>query len=112
MDDSTKPSNAGPSGPSPAQQSLQQATIKIYGDVQGVFFRADSREKARELNIKGWIKNEDDGTVSCIAQGPPENLQAFLDWCRRGPPDARVDKLDAKIENIAQTTFSAFTIRY
>jgi acylphosphatase len=71
-----------------------QVRLKISGDVQGVLFRAGAREKADSLGISGWVKNEPDGTVSIYAAGAPQNLQTFIDWCKHGPPAARVDKVE------------------
>ncbi|MCX6765750.1 MAG: acylphosphatase [Candidatus Moranbacteria bacterium] len=68
--------------------------IKIYGRVQGVFFRHSAREKAEELGISGFARNEPDGTVYIEAEGGKVKLEKFLEWCRKGPPLARVEKVD------------------
>ena len=47
------------------------------------------------LGLVGWVKNEPDGGVSAVAEGPRAQVEAFVAWCRRGPPGARVDAVDA-----------------
>lgn len=69
-------------------------SIRIYGTVQGVFFRHSAREKARELNIRGFARNDDDGSVYIEAEGDEAALEQFLAWCRKGPPQAAVEKVD------------------
>lgn len=68
--------------------------IKIYGKVQGVFFRVSAKQKADELGLFGFAKNESDGSVYIQAEGGEHLLRIFLDWCRQGPSDARVDRLE------------------
>lgn len=87
----------------------KRITIKIYGDVQGVFFRSSTKETAEKLNLSGWARNESDGTLSIVAEGEKENLEKFLDWCRRGPGIARVDKIDV-LRGEAGDRFSGFEI--
>jgi len=68
--------------------------IKIYGKVQGVFFRDSSRIKARELNLFGWIRNERDGTISIVVEGEDKNLRSFIEWCKYGPDAAEVERVN------------------
>jgi acylphosphatase len=70
--------------------------IRVIGRVQGVFFRASTKAKADELNIKGSVRNEPGGTVYIEAEGEPANMEQFVDWCRQGPPRSRVDNLDVR----------------
>lgn len=65
--------------------------IIITGNVQGVFFRQTALQKAQEWNIKGWIRNDASGTVTASAEGNEEDVARFVEWCRQGPPMARVD---------------------
>lgn len=62
--------------------------------MQGVWFRASARQKARELGITGIVKNLPDGRVNVEAEGEDEQLKAFTDWCKKGPELARVDKIE------------------
>lgn len=67
--------------------------IKIYGLVQGIFFRASANEQANKLNITGFARNEPDGSVYIEAEGEKKNLDEFLKWCHQGPPLAQVEKV-------------------
>lgn len=70
--------------------------IKIYGLVQGVFFRVTAMEHADKLGIKGFVRNEDDDTVYIEAEGEKTDLDKFIIWCRQGPTYAKVDKVEIK----------------
>lgn len=74
---------------------MQQITMKVRGRVQGVFFRAHTREKAVSLGLTGFVKNAPDGSVEIVAEGDHKELDALEGWCRRGPPLARVTQLEA-----------------
>ena len=67
--------------------------IKIYGLVQGIFFRATAKEKADQLEISGFAKNISDGSVYIEAEGKKENLDEFVKWCSIGPSLAQVEKV-------------------
>lgn len=67
---------------------------KVYGRVQGVGYRYFVKEKAKDLDIFGYVKNLEDGTVEVLAQGREENLQKLISELKKGPFLARVDKLD------------------
>lgn len=82
--------------------------IKISGRVQGVFYRVSAKEQADTLQVEGWIKNEPDETVTAYVSGDEENVQAFINWCRTGPPGAQVE--DIKIENCAAQSVNGFGI--
>lgn len=68
--------------------------IKIYGYVQGVFFRTSAKEQAEKLNIKGYAKNLSDGSVYIEAEGSEQNLDKFSAWCKQGPEMANVEKIE------------------
>lgn len=78
---------------------MKRLRIFIYGKVQGVFFRASAVEKALELGLTGFTRNETSGAVYCEAQGPEEKLDVFLNWCRRGPEQAQVDDIEYVFED-------------
>lgn len=69
--------------------------LKISGIVQGVWFRASAKERAEYYGVSGWVKNTVDGSVEAYAQGTDEAVEMFLQWCREGPPGARVDQVEA-----------------
>ena len=71
-----------------------RAHIFIYGEVQGVFFRRSARSKADELGVVGLIRNRRDGAVEAIAQGPKGKVNVFIKWCKKGPPFAKVEKVE------------------
>jgi acylphosphatase len=83
--------------------------LKIYGVVQGVFFRQHTMEKARELGISGWVRNCADGTVEAEAQGKEDALMKFIEWCHDGPQRAEVDKIDVTPTTLKN--FSSFQIK-
>jgi acylphosphatase len=77
---------------------IMRVDIKVFGRVQGVFFRDRTNKKAKELNLTGWVENEPDGSVKIIAEGEKENLEKLIEWTRKGPLLARVDKVEVKWE--------------
>ena len=68
----------------------------VHGDVQGVGFRYFLLRKAGELGLKGWVRNNDDGTVELVAEGPRERLEALRRAAEEGPRLARVTRVDAE----------------
>lgn len=89
---------------------MKHLNIRIRGRVQGVFFRSSAQEKARQLGIKGFIRNEPDGTVSAEAEGDDENLASFIEWLKKGPPGARVDDLSSTEGEVKN--HDAFEVRH
>jgi len=73
-----------------------RAHIFIYGEVQGVFFRRSARAKADELDVVGLIRNRKDGSVEAIAQGSKSKVNVFIKWCKKGPPFAKVEKVEVE----------------
>jgi acylphosphatase len=73
---------------------VRHLKIKIYGDVQGVFFRDSAQREAKALSLTGFVRNEPDGSVLIEAEGEEANLKEFLKWCKEGPKAARVNKVD------------------
>lgn len=81
------------------------ARIRISGRVQGVFFRQSTVERARELGVMGWVRNQDDGSVLVHAEGPRDAIEAFGEFLKTGPPAARVEAAavePAKVEGHEQ----------
>lgn len=85
--------------------------LKIYGRVQGVFYRDSARRRAGNLNITGFTKNEPDGTVRLVAEGEEENLKKFIKWCYNGSILAKVVKVDIEYKQ-ATGEFKNFNIVY
>lgn len=73
---------------------MTAARFIVSGKVQGVFFRASTREQARKLGLSGHAINLDDGCVEVVAQGDAEAIEALAAWLRQGPPSARVDAVE------------------
>jgi acylphosphatase len=67
-----------------------QAHVVISGRVQGVWFRASTKDKADELGLTGWVKNTARGDVEAVFEGEECTVREMLDWCWRGPPLAKV----------------------
>ncbi|HEC89179.1 MAG: acylphosphatase [Thermoplasmata archaeon] len=85
--------------------------VLISGRVQGVWFRATTKEKAEEYNIKGWVRNTSDGKVEAVFIGEEEDVEKMIQWCHHGPPLARVEKVEVSSYPSTED-FKDFTIRY
>ncbi len=82
--------------------------IRVHGRVQGVWYRASAQNKARELDVKGWVRNAHDGSVEIHAEGTDDSLDRFVLWCREGPPSAEVSRLDS--DSVTMENLSTFEI--
>ena len=82
--------------------------VRVRGKVQGVYFRASARERALSLRLSGLVRNEPDGSVYAEVQGPPEAVEAFVAWCRRGPERAVV--LEAQAVDAPLKKFDGFIV--
>ena len=80
----------------------------IKGKVQGVFFRASTKNKADSLGIKGWVRNTPEGDVEVKAIGDPLSIEEFVEWCRKGASHARVIGVE-RLE-VEEEKFSDFRI--
>jgi acylphosphatase len=66
----------------------------VGGRVQGVFFRATTRERAREHGVDGWVRNLDDGRVEAVFEGADADVEAMVEFCHEGSSAARVEDVD------------------
>lgn len=73
-----------------------RAHLYIEGNVQGVFFRRSAKMQAEKLDVVGLVRNRRDGLVEIIAQGSKSKVNAFIKWCKKGPPLAKVDKVEVE----------------
>ncbi len=87
------------------------AHVIVSGLVQGVFFRAYTKERARELSLDGWVKNRWDGNVELVIEGEKEKVDKIIDWLYKGPPHARVDKVEVEWEKPVGK-FDGFFVKY
>ncbi len=83
----------------------------IKGRVQGVFFRLETLQAAQRIGVTGWVKNRTDGGVEVLIEGSPEKVNRLLEWCRHGPPRARVDSLKSTRQPYSGE-FATFEVRY
>jgi acylphosphatase len=83
--------------------------IKVSGKVQGVFYRASTKDQADALGILGFVRNEPDGSVYIEAEADEAIMARFIDWCQQGPRMARVDRCDVSEKETAG--FKNFEIR-
>ena len=91
--------------------SKERVNIIVQGRVQGVFYRARTKEKAIELGLNGWVRNRIDGTVEIVAEGNKEDLERLVDWSKYGPKHAHVTKIEVKWQPFVDE-FSDFTVKY
>ena len=75
-----------------------RARALITGRVQGVFYRATCRDEAVARGLAGWVRNNSDGSVEAVFEGPEADVHAILEWCRRGPPSAAVQHVQVSWE--------------
>lgn len=77
-------------------QATDRKTLRlvIHGRVQGVFFRDSMRREATRLGVSGWVRNRADGTVEAAVHGEPCAVEAIVNWARRGPDLAQVERVD------------------
>jgi acylphosphatase len=83
----------------------------VRGWVHGVFFRATFMEKAIANNVKGWVRNNSDGTVEGVCEGEEENVARVVKWCHRGPSGAVVEDVGVQDEPYTGE-FTSFSIKY
>ena len=72
--------------------------VVVHGRVQGVFFRATTRDVARAAGVAGWVRNRPDGTVEAVFEGAPDAVDRLVAFARTGPDHARVDRVDVHEE--------------
>jgi acylphosphatase len=88
-----------------------RAHVLISGYVQGVFFRYETRTRAAQLNVTGWVKNLRDGRVEAAFEGEKEDVEAMVAYCHRGPLDAVIKDVDVLWEK-PTGEFDRFRVQY
>ncbi len=85
--------------------------VIVTGKVQGVFFRAYTKDAAEKYMITGWVKNKRDGTVEAMIKGEEENIKQMMQWLHTGSPASSVNEVIVDDHNDL-STFTGFEIRY
>ncbi|MCS7127791.1 MAG: acylphosphatase [Sulfolobales archaeon] len=88
-----------------------RAHIKVYGIVQGVFFRSSMKRVADKLGVRGWVRNVPDGSVEAVVEGPRDRVEELIKWAHRGPPLAQVNRVEV-VWGQYIGEFKDFRIRY
>jgi len=88
-----------------------RAHVVIHGVVQGVWFRASTKEVALRLGVGGWVRNLTDGTVEALFEGDKKKVEEIVGWCYKGPPGAQVTKVDLSWEPY-KGEFTLFDVRH
>ena len=70
--------------------------VVVHGTVQGVFFREATRRRAEARGVRGWVRNNDDGTVEAIFEGDPDAVAAMVEFVHEGPRAAQVEQVDVE----------------
>lgn len=87
-----------------------RAHVVVHGRVQGVFFRAGTRDKARRTGVGGWVRNRRDGSVEAVFEGPRKAVVEMLAWCYKGTDAALVEGVDVDYED-PTGEFTGFDVR-
>ena len=84
-----------------SERDADSTRVRVFvsGRVQGVTYRASTREAARERGVAGWVRNLDDGRVEAVFEGPPEAVESMVEWCHEGPTRASVESVETSTES-------------
>ena len=88
----------------------ERAHVFVAGQVQGVFFRDSTRERAEQLGLTGWVKNLPDGRVEALFEGPSERVREMVRWCEQGPSHAEVENVETEFE-ASEGDLTSFEVR-
>ncbi len=89
-------------------ENIKSLKLIVTGKVQGVFYRKNTQQKAKEFNLVGWVKNNTNGTVEIFIQGHQTDIQKMIDWCWQGPKNAAVSHIE--IEESLPKNYSEFNV--
>jgi acylphosphatase len=76
-----------------------RAHVFVSGKVQGVYYRANTRDTAEKRDIDGWVRNLSDGRVEAVFEGPESSVEEMVEWCHTGSPAADVDDVSVEYES-------------
>jgi len=85
--------------------------VIISGRVQGVWFRANTKQRAEQLGLTGWVRNTTNGYVEAVFEGEENLINKMIEWCHHGSPLSKVKKVEVKNQE-PTNEFSDFSIRY
>jgi acylphosphatase len=94
-----------------ANKNQIRAHVVVQGLVQGVWFRASTKDEADRIGVTGWVRNLPDGSVEAVFEGETKKVEEIVGWCHRGPSGAGVSKVDIAWESYKKE-FDHFDIRY
>jgi acylphosphatase len=89
--------------------TVERRVIRISGHVQGVNYRRETRRQAERLGLRGFARNEPDGSVTVDVEGAPNALNELVVWCRRGPDGAIVERVE--VETLPLVGYQGFSVR-
>jgi len=90
---------------------LVNVHVIISGRVQGVWFRANTKQMAEQLGLTGWVRNTSDGCVEAVFEGEEHLINKMIEWCNQGSPLSKVKNVDVKNQE-STNEFSDFSIRH
>jgi acylphosphatase len=90
---------------------MKRVQAFVSGNVQGVFFRASTRDRARALGVNGFVRNLRDGRVEIVAEGNEQAVDDLIHWARIGPPHAAVENVEVA-EEPPRGDLTSFTVRH
>ena len=95
------------------EEDMEKRRVHVWikGRVQGVFFRAYTRDAAVREGVTGWVRNLPDGRVEAVFEGDADGVERMVAWCREGSPLSRVDRVEMQ-EEVYQGSFDRFEISY
>ena len=91
-------------------RAVVRAHVFVSGNVQGVFFRQKTRDRARSRGVSGWVKNLPDGRVEAVFEGSEDAVDQMVEWCREGPPWA--DVTDMEVTREEPEGLDGFEVRF
>jgi acylphosphatase len=88
----------------------QAELIRVYGKVQGVFYRKSTKIEADKIGLFGWVRNKADGSVEILAEGSPRQIEQLKRWCVKGPPQSAV--IEIVSDSCPSKFYKSFEIEY
>jgi acylphosphatase len=92
--------------------ALKRVHVIVEGRVQGVFFRAYTKEEADKLGLSGWVRNRRDGAVETLIEGEAAAVDRMIGWLHEGSPMAHVVRVQVAEEDVSGEELGGFAIRY